>query len=420
MSKTINIGLVGIGTIGSGVVEILKNNSEVIEKRTGIKINLAGVCDLKEDLAKQLGIDNFTKDYKDLLNNKDIDVIIELIGGYEPAHTIILEAIKAKKHIVTANKAVIAKFGYEIFQEAQKNNVNVLFEAAVGGCIPIIRAIEESYSSDKIEQVYGILNGTTNYILTRMSEGQEYEVALKKAQELGFAEADPTFDVEGLDASQKISIIASLAFDAKIMQKPLTEGITKITKQDMEYAKEMGYVIKLLAIAKKQNGSIELRTHPTMIPQNHVFANINEEINAVLVSGKQVGNVLLSGKGAGKLPTASVVISDVIEIGSRIRITERNFEDVNIVDQGKISSRFYLRLNVLDKPGVLAKISKILGDNEISIAAVTQKEMDHDVVPIVILTNKALEENVSKAMEECKSSEVVKEDPILIRIEDFS
>jgi len=253
-----------------------------------------------------------------------------------------------------------------------------------------------------------------------MSEGQEYDIALKKAQELGFAEADPSFDVDGLDASQKISIIASLAFDAKIMKQPLTEGITKITKQDMEYAKELGYVVKLLAIAKKQNSHIELRTHPTMIPQNHVFASINEEINAVLISGKQVGNVLLSGKGAGKFPTASVVITDVIEMGSRTRITERKFEDIDIIDQGKISSRYYLRLNVLDKPGVLAKIAKILGDNNISIAAVTQKEMNNEIVPIVILTHKALEENVSKALQECKSSDVVKEEPILIRIEDLS
>ncbi|MCK4521356.1 MAG: homoserine dehydrogenase [Nanoarchaeota archaeon] len=419
MVKIINVGLIGLGTIGSGVVEILKNNSHSIEKRT--KINLKGVCDLNEQLAKRLNLDEkiFTKDYKDLINNKDIEVIIELIGGYEPAHTIIIEAIRAKKHIITANKAVLAKYGYEIFEEAQKNNVNILFEAAVGGCIPIIKTIEETYSSDNIEKIYGILNGTTNYILTRMSEGMSYEDALKKAQELGFAEADPGFDVEGKDASQKLSILASLAFDAKIEQEILTEGITKITKKDIEYAKEMGYVIKLLAIGKKQNGIIELRTHPTMIPQNHIFASINDEVNAILFSGKNIGEIFLSGKGAGKLPTASVIVTDIIGAGSRTGITERHFEKAEIVDMGKIKSRYYLRFSAVDKPSVLAQISKILGDNSISIAAALQKEVNKDVVPIVIITHEVLEENLAKAVKECNNLDVIKEEIVIIRIEDL-
>lgn len=421
MSKIVNIGLIGIGTIGSGVVDILKNNSELIEKRTGVKINLVKVCDLNEELAKEIGVgDIFTKDYKEILNDENINVVIELIGGYEPAHKIIIETLNAKKHVVTANKAVLAKFGYEIFEEAQKNKVNILFEAAVGGCIPIIRTIEETYNSDKIESIYGILNGTTNYIMTRMGEGMSYEDALKKAQDLGFAEADPTFDVEGIDASQKITILASLAFDAKIEQEPLTNGITNITKKDIQYVKEMGYVIKLLAIAKKNNGSIELRTHPTMIPDTHVLASINEEVNAVLFSGKNVGQILLSGKGAGKFPTASVVVSDIIELGSRTRLAERHFEKAKLLEVENIKSRYYLRVNVVDNPGVFAQVAKVLGDNNISIAAVSQKEENQDVVPVVIITHEAQENNITNAVKQCNGLNIVKEETVIIRIEDIS
>jgi len=421
MSKIINIGLIGLGTIGSGVVEILQKNSDIIEKRTTIKPILKAVCDLNDKLVKKLGIDLniYYKNYKDVINNKDIDVIVELIGGYEPAHTIILEAIRAKKHIVTANKAVLAKYGYELFEEAQKNKVNILFEASVGGCIPIIRTIEESHSSDNIYEIYGIINGTTNYILTRMSEGMSYSDALKKAQELGFAEANPSFDVEGKDASQKLSILASLAFDAKISQEPFTEGITKITKNDIEYAKEMGYTIKLLAIGKKHDNSIELRTHPTMIPNKHIFSTINNEVNGILFSAKNIGQIFLSGKGAGKLPTASVVITDIIEIGSRTRLAERHFEDIKISDIGEIKTRYYLRFNVAEKSGVFAKIAKILGDNNISIAAVSQKEINKETVPIIMITHMSLEKNLINAIKECNDLDVTKQDAVIIRIEDL-
>lgn len=431
MAKEINIGIVGLGNIGSGVYEIITDNSALIEKRTGVKINIKGICIRSEEKAKQLKIDPklLTTAYADLLKNKEINVIVELIGGYEPAHTIIMEAIKAKKHVITANKAVIAKYGYEIFEAAQNNGVNLLFEAAVGGCIPIIRTIEESYSSDNIEKVFGIINGTTNFILTRMSEAMSYEEALKKAQQLGFAEVDPSFDVEGKDASQKLTILASLAFDAKITSEPYTEGITKITKQDIQYAKELGYAIKLLAVAKKSVSknnllsntvTVQMRTHPTMVPLTHVFSNVSNETNAIMLSGKNTGNIFLSGKGAGKFPTATVVVTDIIEIASRTRIAERHFAPAEIEPIGMVKSRYYLRFNVIDKPGVLAKITKILGDNSISIAAFTQKEENKEVVPIVILTHIALEENMAKAMTECNKLDVVKGNSMLIRIEDFS
>jgi homoserine dehydrogenase len=420
MIKEINIGLVGIGTIGSGVVEILDKNASLIEKRTGVKINLVKVCDLNETLAKKIGVDGvFTKDYKEILNDSGIDVVVELIGGYEPAHSIIIEAINAGKHVVTANKAVLAKFGYEIFEVAQKNNVNVLFEAAVGGCIPIIRTIEETYPSDKIENIYGILNGTTNYILTKMTEGMSYVEALKKAQELGFAEADPTFDVEGMDASQKMTILSSLVFDAKIMETPFTDGITRITKQDMEYAKELGYVIKLIAMGIKRENGIEIRTHPTMIPSDHVLAGVNNEYNAVLFSGENVKEVMLSGKGAGKLPTASVVVTDIIELGSRMRVAQRHFEDTKLVPMKDIKSKYYLRFSLVDEPGIFANIAKILGDNNVSIAAVSQKESDTKKVPVVIITHEALEEDLMNSIKEYNALDDVSDEAVVIRIDDL-
>jgi homoserine dehydrogenase len=419
--KNINVGLIGLGTVGSGVYEIIKNNSALIEKRTGVKITIKAVCNRSREKADALKIDKkiFTTDPMEIVKRKDIDVIVELIGGYDPAHEIIIEAIKRKKHVITANKALIAKYGYEIFSLAQEKKVNVLFEAAVGGCIPIIRTIEESYSSDKIEKIYGIVNGTTNFILTRMNEGMSYEDALRKAQQLGFAEANPAFDVEGKDASQKLSILASLAFDAKITEEPYTEGITKITKQDIQYAKELGYGIKLLAIAKKEEGVIQLRTHPTMIPLSHVFANVNNEINAIMLSGKNTGDIFLSGRGAGKFPTATVVVTDIIEMASRTRIVQRYFEKAKIMPFQDIKSRYYLRFSVIDKPAVFAKIAKILGDNNISIAAVNQKEENKEVVPIVILTHPVLERDMAKAVTDCNRLDVVKSPGMLIRIEDL-
>jgi homoserine dehydrogenase len=419
--KTINVGLIGLGTVGSGVYEIIRDNAELIKKRTGVNIIIKAVSTRTKQKASSLGISDeiFIQNPLDLIKINDIDVVIELIGGYDTAYQIVSEAIKNKKHVITANKALIAKYGYELFSLAQKNDVNVLFEASVGGCIPILRSIEESFQSDNITQIYGILNGTTNYILTKMNEGMSYEDALKKAQELGFAEADPTFDVCGADVSQKLSILASLAFDSKLSQEPYTEGITAITKNDIIYAKELGYSIKLLAIAKKNKDIIELRTHPTMIPLSHVFANVNNENNAVMFSTINSGNVFLSGKGAGKFPTATVVVSDIIEVASRVRITERQFNVSKIMLFNETISRYYLRLNVVDKPGVFAKIAKILGDNNISIAAVTQKEENKEVVPIVVLTHPVREGDISNAINECVNLDVVKSKPMLIRIEDL-
>jgi len=420
MVKEINIGLVGLGTIGSGVVEILQSNSKLIEKRTGVKINLVSVCDKFEERAKQLKIsDCCVSDYKLLLKNKKVNVVVELIGGYEPARTIIMAAIKAKKHVVTANKAVLAKHGYEIFSAAQKNKVNVLFEASVGGCIPVIRTVEESFSSDHIESIYGILNGTTNFILTRMTEGMSYESALKKAQELGFAERDPSFDVEGKDAAQKIFLLASLAFDAKFSQEAFTCGITNLTKQDMDYAKELGYSIKLLAIAKKENGEVELRVGPSLVPKSSLFSSVNNEVNAVLLSGKQTGEIFLSGKGAGKLPTATVVVTDIIELASRTRVTQRFFQNTKIKPLSKTISKYYFRVGLADEPGGLAAISKVFAEENISVAGCAQKEINREVVPVVFITHKTTQGQMDAAIKKCNALSKVKDSVVTIRIEDL-
>lgn len=415
-----NIALIGTGTIGSGVVEILNNNSELIKKRTGVEITLKKVCELDFEKAKKLGIKEslLTKDYKEILKDDEIDLIIELIGGYEPARTIILDSLNAKKHVVTANKAVIAKHGKEIFDAAEKNNVKINFEAAVGGCIPIIKTIRESYSSDKITAIYGILNGTTNYILSRMEEGQSYDESLKKAQELGFAEADPTFDVEGIDAAQKIVILSRLAYNSFIdLDIPVT-GITKLKKSDLQYAKELGYKIKLLAISKLDK-ELDIRVQPVMIPLKHGLSAVNEEINAAYITSEQTKETMLYGRGAGKLPTATVVVSDIVDIANNNHDGSEFFNEIKIKNQDDILSRFYLRLMLIDKPGVLAQFTKILGENNISINAVSQKEEQKDVVPVIVITHKVKYGDIKKALKEIKDLDVVKEAPFYLMIEDF-
>jgi len=413
-----NIGIIGTGTVGSGVIEIINRNKELIKKRTGVEINIKKVHNRTIEKAKALvEEDKVTNNPEEIINDPEINIVLELIGGYDPAKDIILNALKNKKHVITANKAVIAKHGKEILDEAKNNQVNIAFEAAVGASIPIIKTIKESYASDNIKQIYGILNGTTNYILTRMEEGMSYQEALKKAQELGFAEADPEFDVEGKDAAQKLVILSKLAFNADINDDIFTWGITKISKNDIKYAKDLGYKIKLLAIAKDEN-EIELRVHPTMIPQNHELASVNNELNAIYIIGQNTTKSMLYGKGAGKLPTATAVVSDIIDIAKNkqqnIYIKEANKKDIN-----KITSRYYLRYNVIDKPGVLAKVAKILGDNNISIAAVQQKEINKEVVPVIVITHEALEENMIKAIKEIDQLEVAKEPTVIIRIEDI-
>ncbi len=422
----VNIGLIGLGTIGSGVVSILKKNSSLIEKRSGIRINLKKACDRDEKAFSKLKLDKkvYTKNADDVLNDPDISIVIELIGGYEPARTFILKALKNGKSVVTANKAVIAKYGPELFNAAKENNANIMFEAAVGGCIPIIRSLQRSYVSENFKSIYGILNGTTNYILTKLNEGLSYKEALEQAQKLGFAEADPSFDVEGKDTAQKLIILSSLAFNSKIKDEIYTEGITKLEKTDIKYASELGYVVKLLAMAKIVDNKLELKVHPTMIPKSHGLASVNNELNAVYVVGDNISEVMLYGRGAGQLPTATVILGDVVSIARRLEnkvvIEPLNyFNDIPVKKIDDTLSRYYLRYYAANKPGVLAKIAHILGKNNISISGVWQKEENKDVVPLIMTVHKAMEKDMKNAIDEINKLDVIKGKTVMIRIEDL-
>lgn len=417
----LKIGLLGTGVIGSGVVEIIMKNSRLIEKRTGTKLILSKVYARSAQKAIEAGVDEkiITSNYKEILEDKEINTIVELMGGYEPSHSMIVDAIKAGKNVVTANKAVIARFGEEIFREAARNNVKVNFEAAVAGCIPIIKIVNESYCSDKIKSIYGILNGTTNYIITRMEEGMTYDDALKKAQQLGFAEQDPTFDVEGFDAAQKLVILSRLAYNAMVPEQIPVFGISKLVSADFKYTKQLGYKIKLLAISKLENEELDLRVLPVLVAESHALANIKDEINAVCVVGEQVKDTIFSGRGAGRMPTATVVVSDIVDIARGRMTGENNFRTINIKNPNETESRFYIRIMLEDKPGVLANVAKILGDNNISINGVLQNEEDTEIVPAIITTHRAKRKDIDKALREIRELNVVKERPFYLMIEDF-
>jgi len=412
-----NIGLIGCGTIGQGVVKVIEKNKELIKNKTGIELNLKAIADIAIDKIP------LSKDYKlsnnpdTILEDKDIDVVIELIGGIDPAKSIITKALQNKKHVVTANKAVISEYYTELVKIAKENNVNIKFEASAGGCVPIIKSLNESLVADEIKSLFGILNGTTNFILTKMADGKSYNEALKEAQKLGFAEADPTFDVSGKDAAQKLVILTLMAFNVESnISNAYVEGIEKITKKDIDYAKELGYSIKLLAIAKKENGKVEMRVHPVLIPQTHLIATVRNELNAVFVKGMFIDEQMYYGKGAGQLPTAAVVVSDVVDIYTH-KEKQRDLKKEEFIKIDDIMSYYYVRFTVLDKAGVLAKITKVLAENNISILSVVQKETEKEIVPVVMLTHKVKESSLRKAIEEINNLDVIKDKSVVIRIE---
>ena len=427
--KTINLGLIGLGTIGTGVVKVLRENSALIEKRLGVSLVIKRIADL--DIKRDRGVPAdksiLTTDAKKIINDDEIDIVIELIGGYEPALSFIMQSISNKKHIVTANKALLAKHGQEVFEAIKKHDVNIGFEASVGGGIPIIRCIKDNLASNRFESIYGIVNGTGNYILSKMTdEGKNFQDVLEEAQEKGYAEADPTFDIEGIDSAHKIAILGSLAFGCRIpIDKVFTEGITHISQTDIHFASEFGYRIKLLAIAKKGDDTVDIRVHPTMISKDNPISNINGVLNAVKVRGNAVGEAMLIGEGAGALPTASAVLSDVMEIVGCITYGNRyssfdisNHAKLKLQPIDKIISKYYLRFSVVDKPGILSKLSGILGANSISIASVIQKgRSDSAGVPLVFMTHKAMEKDIQKAVKEINELQVVKGNSILIRVE---
>ena len=432
--KTINIGLIGLGNIGTGVVKLLQQNEEQITRKLGAKLVLKKIADIDITTPRAVKLDKnlLTTDAKEIINDKDISIIIELMGGYEPARTFILEAIAQGKHIVTANKALLATHGNEIFLAAEQKGIDIGFEASVGGTIPIIKTLKESLVANKINSILGIMNGTANFILTKMTdEDKKFDVVLKEAQALGFAEADPTFDVEGIDTAHKLAITLSLAYGGKIALKEIyCEGITKISSEDIAFAKELGYRIKLLAIAIMKNYIVEARIHPTMIPSRHLLANVNQNYNAFHIVGDASGPVFLFGQGSGMMPTASAVFSDIIDSARNIlkgisgrtplrSINETAMGDLKLKPMDEIETKYYFRFSVVDRPGVLSKISGILGENNISIATVIQKaRIENSAVPIVMTTYKAKEKNVREALKKIDKLDIVLDKTILIRIED--
>jgi len=434
--KTIQAGLIGFGNIGSGTVKLLMENGGLIEQRLGTRIVIRKIADLDLKTPRPVAVDRkiLTRDARAILNDPEISIVIELVGGYEPAKSFILEAIRQGKHVVTANKALLATHGDEIFKAAEQRGVNIGFEASVGGTIPVIKTLRESLAANRIRSVFAILNGTTNFILTKMSdEGKNYKMVLREAQQLGFAEADPTFDVEGIDTAHKLGLVLALSYGKRVnLEDIYREGITGVSQQDIEFARELGYRIKLLAIAIQRGDAVEARIHPTMIPFDHLLANVNGNYNALHIRGDASGSVFLYGQGSGMMPTASAVVADLIDIARDIQkgisrrvpsrsLSEGGIEDIDLMPMEEIVTNYYFRFSALDRPGVLSKISGILGKHNISIAAVIQKGRATDrtgSVPVVMTTHESRERDVRAALREIDRLAVLKGKTVRIRIED--
>ena len=426
--KEVKVGLIGFGTIGTGVAYTILNNSDLITHRTGIKLNLVRIADLDITSERPVKVPSelLTTDAYEILNDPSIDIVIELIGGIQPAKEFILTALKNGKMAVTANKALLAEYGSEIFKASREKGKLVAFEASVGGGIPIIKSIRESYAANRIEKIAGIVNGTCNYILTEMEKkGKDFKEVLKEAQKNGYAEADPSLDIEGGDSAHKLAIMAMLSFGRRVkFSKIYVEGITKITPLDISFASQLNYKIKLLAVAEKKNGKVELRVHPAMIPETHLLAKIDGVYNAIYVEGDIVGPNLLYGQGAGMMATASAVVADVIDLSKKIDypLDEGDFirceGDLEILPMEEHESPYYLRFQVVDRPGVLAKIAGVLGSYNISISSMVQPvRREGESVPIVIITHESREGNLTNAIKEIDELDIIKAPTQLIRIE---
>jgi homoserine dehydrogenase len=427
--KSINIGLMGLGVIGGGMVKVLMSKPDALAGEAGSKLVLKKV--LEKDLAKHgtQGIDRglFTTSFEELVENPEIDVIVELMGGEHPAFEYMMESLAHDKHVVTANKEVMSKHWAELLTAARDHKVALRCEASVGGGIPLIAPFQEDLVANDVSAIYAIVNGTTNYILTRMAkEGLDFSVALKNAQKLGYAEADPTNDIEGIDAAYKLAILATIAFGTEVKPENVYhEGISRLQARDFRYARELGYAIKLLAIAKRDKDSIEARVHPVFIPEDSLLAKVDGVYNAILVEGDLVGQVIFYGEGAGPRATSSAIVSDIIKIAQDINDGKVSAPRLpfatgrTVMPMAEIKTRFYMRMSVADQPGVLAQISRILGDHAISISSVIQKETDSStrVAEIVIMTHPAVEQAVQKALKETKDLGVVKEISNFVRVE---
>jgi homoserine dehydrogenase len=433
--KSINIGIVGYGTVGHGVVEILYKNSKLIEKNSNVCINLYGIADRRIDKK----IDDYiskvpvlTKDPLELVNNSAIDIIVELIGGISDAKHIIIQSINNGKNIVTANKSVLATYGYELFKLADRKNVLMGFEGAVAGGIPIIRVLKEDMCVNDIREIYAILNGTCNYILTQMElQNREFNEILYDAQKAGYAESDPTFDIEGIDSAHKLAIIASIAFNTLVSIKQVyVEGISKVKHIDIELAEELNGKIKLLEIAKKTGKNIEVRVHPTIIPKRYFLADVMDVYNAVYIRTSKVDRTMHYGRGAGGLPTGSAVLADILTISKDMSVCDKKrvpilgynnsyCEEPNICDVNEIISTFYLRFTVEDRPSVLSKITGILGENSISIVSVIQRGewLKGDIIPLVLITHEAIGKNIFKSIERIDNLPFVRDKTLIMRVE---
>ena len=434
--KPINVGLLGLGTVGGGTLTVLRRNAEEITRRAGREIRVVRAAVRNPDKARALAGDlPLTTNPFDVVDDPNIDIVVELIGGLEPARELVLQAIANGKHVVTANKHLVAKHGNEIFAAAQAKGVMVAFEAAVAGGIPIIKALREGLTANRIEWLAGIINGTSNFILTEMRDkGAAFDDVLKEAQRLGYAEADPTFDIEGIDAAHKLTILSAIAFGIPMQfDRAYTEGISKLTREDVQYAEELGYRIKLLGIARRAENGIELRVHPTLIPERRLIANVDGAMNAVLVKGDAVGPTLYYGAGAGAEPTASAVVADLVDV-TRLhtadphhRVPHLAFQpdqlaDTPILPMDEVRTAYYLRLSAFDRPGVLADITRILADSNISIDAMVQKEPaeGEEQATIILLTHITVEKNINAAIAKIEALDTVAGKVMRIRLEELA
>jgi len=432
--NAVKVGLLGLGTVGGGTATVLMKNAEEIARRAGRDIVVSIAAALDPDRAKELGMTDtrITKDAFEVVNDPEVEIVVELIGGYSPALELVLAAIENGKHVVTANKALIATHGNEIFAAAQKQGVMVGYEAAVAGGIPIIKAIREGLAGNSIDWVAGIINGTGNFILTEMRDkGRDFNDVLKEAQQLGYAEADPTFDIEGIDAAHKLTILASIAFGIPLQfDKVMTEGITSVTALDVAYANELGYRIKHLGIARRTDQGIEMRVHPTFIPERRLIANVDGVMNAVLVQADALGPTLYYGAGAGALPTASAVVADIVDVVRTLSAAPGNrvpylgfqpdaISDLPLLPMDEVETSYYLRMRAKDEPGVLADVTRILGDRQISIEAFIQKEPPEgeNEVNIILLTHKVREGSMNQAIIELKELDTITDNVNKIRME---
>ena len=422
--KKIKIGLLGLGTVGTGVYKLIRKRADVMEQTAGAQLEIKKIL-VHNKNKKREGVDEslLTDNWREIIEDEEIQIVIEVIGGMEPAKTMIMEALRAGKNVVSANKDLIAEEGRELFDAARENGKDFLFEAAVAGGIPIIRPLKQCLAANEISDVLGIVNGTTNYILTKMFEdGMEFDDALKQAQDLGYAEADPTADVEGLDAGRKVAIMASIAFHSRVVFSDVyTEGITKITAADIAYAKEFDSVIKLLGVARNTKAGIEVGVYPVMLPKDHPLASVRESFNAVFIHGDAVDDAMFYGRGAGEMPTASAVVGDVIDVARDLaynctgRISCTCYRQIPVKDFGEAANKFFLRMQVKNLPGVLAQIAQVFGGHKVSIARVVQKSSHSDRAELVIVTEKVKERHMKDARGELKQMESIYEISSVIR-----